>query len=59
VIIVNLNLIRSNKLNVTNVHADRVGAQAAAGIVTGVEDRVTGQISVTHVFRDADRVKIK
>jgi hypothetical protein len=50
---------RSNKPNVTNVHADRVGARVAVGTATDAVAQVTGQISVTHVFRDDNLLKPK
>ena len=50
VIIVSLNLTHNNKPNGTNVHVGLAGAQAVAMIATGVDGRVTGRISVTHVF---------
>ena len=54
--IVNLNLKRSSKLNVMKGHVERKNARVA---VSGVEERVTGRVSVTHVFRDADRMNTK
>jgi hypothetical protein len=49
-IIVSRNLKRSNRLNVTKGHVERRNATAA--VVSGVDERVTGRVSVTHVFRE-------
>ena len=49
VIIASLNLTHNNKPNVMNVHVGLASAQAVVVVViaTGVDGRVTGQISVT------------
>jgi hypothetical protein len=49
-IIVSRNLKRSNRLNVTKGHVERRNATAV--VVSGVDERVTGRVSVTRVFRD-------
>ena len=57
--IVNLNLIRSNKPNVTYVHVVRVGVRVEAGTATDADVQGTGLISVTRVFRATDRLNFK
>ena len=48
-IIVSRNLKRSSKPNVMKGHVE---LKNATMVVSGVEERVTGRVSVTHVFRD-------
>jgi hypothetical protein len=55
--IVNLNLTRSNRLNVMKGHVERKNATAV--VVSGVDEGVTGRVSVTHVFRDGERINTK
>jgi hypothetical protein len=55
-IIVIRNLKRSNKPNVMKGHVEQKNATA---VVSGVDELVTGQVSVTHVFRDTNRMKTK
>ena len=48
-IIASRNLKRSSKLNGMKGHVERKNVKA---VVSGVDERVTGRVSVTHVFRD-------
>lgn len=58
--IATLNLIRNNRLSATNVHVDRAAAQVGMGtVVTDVGAWDTGRTSVTHVYRDDDRINSK
>ena len=56
-IIANQSLIRSSKPNDTKGHVERKNVTAV--VVSGVDERVTGLVSVTHVFRDTDRMNTK
>ena len=48
-IIASRNLKRSSKPNGMKGHVERRNATA---VVSGVDERVTGRVSVTHVFRE-------